>query len=42
MPLPLNTVKADAKKVDIKEKTLYRAKDALGVESKKDGLGGSW
>jgi hypothetical protein len=24
------------------KKTLYRAKDALGVESKKDGLGNTW
>ena len=42
MPLPANTVLEDAKQKGISKKTLYRAKDALGVESKKDGLGGSW
>jgi len=40
MPLPANTVLEDAKQKGISKKTLYRAKDALRVESKKDGLGG--
>jgi hypothetical protein len=40
--LPATTVKADAKKEGISEKTLHRAKDALGVKSKKDGLGATW
>jgi hypothetical protein len=42
MPLPATTVLDDAEAAGISKKTLYRAKDALGVESKKDGLGGTW
>jgi hypothetical protein len=42
MPLPTNTVKADAKDAGIAEKTLYRAKDALRVKAIKDGLGNTW
>ena len=42
MPIPALTIKADAKEAGISEKTLYRAKDALGVKSLKDGFGGSW
>jgi len=42
MPLPATTVFNDAEEAGIAKKTLYRAKDALGVESKKDGLGNTW
>jgi RecA-family ATPase len=42
MPLPATTVLDEAEAEGISKKTLYRAKDALGAESKKDGLGNTW
>ena len=42
MPLPATTVLDNAEEAGIAKKTLYRAKDALGVESKRDRLRNIW
>ena len=41
-PRPQKELDAEAKESDISWRTLRRAKDRLGVESHKAGLGGSW
>ena len=41
-PVLSEDIKAKAKREGIKERTLIRAKDELGVEAEKDGPNGSW
>jgi DNA repair protein RadA/Sms len=41
-PLESTKVLKEARQAGIAEKTLYRAKDALGVKPKKNGFGGGW
>jgi len=40
--LPSNTVFEEGREAGFSKKTIQRAKDALGVKAKKDGLGGTW
>jgi Bifunctional DNA primase/polymerase, N-terminal/AAA domain/Primase C terminal 1 (PriCT-1) len=42
MPLPQKTVMDEGKAAGLSEKTIYRAKSALGIKSKRDGLGHTW
>ncbi len=42
VPLPSNTVFEEGREAGFSKKTIQRAKDALNIKAKKDGLGGTW